>query len=73
VSNSSLYGEKSCSKQMGRYRMNEQELLLELVAVCILDKELHSRMFFQLCSEKRIYISDVKFTDGVVKVVLSSG
>jgi len=70
---SSLYGEKSCSKQMGRYRMNEQELLLELAA----QLEEHPTVEFFVedtnGNEKRIYISDVKFTDGVVKVVLSSG
>lgn len=52
--------------------MNEEELLLELAA----QLEEHPTVEFFVedtnGNEKRIYISDVKFTDGVVKVVLTS-
>lgn len=54
------------------HAMNEQELLEELAA----QLEEHPAVEFFVedtnGNEKRIYISDVKFVDGVVKVVLVS-
>lgn len=52
--------------------MNEEELLLELAAQ--LEEHLTVEFFVEDTNgnERRIYISDVKFTDGVVKVVLTS-
>jgi len=55
------------------HAMSEKELLEELAAQ--LEDHPHDVEFFyerMNGDEKRVYISDVKFVDGVVKVVLSN-